>query len=126
MGSSSTTAPWAAALPAPVKKTHRALMPLFVSLVVVTYLDRTSLAFAALQLCRTDWFNAKVYGLVSEKRSLRCIYKLHDHHMTAARMTAAKSPAIDFSAQGGLHAEQQPGACACHTGCFRTSSKLAP
>jgi hypothetical protein len=34
-------------------------------LVVVTYLDRTSLAFAALQLCRTDWFNAKVYGLVS-------------------------------------------------------------
>jgi hypothetical protein len=64
MASSSTSA---AALPAPVKKTHRALLPLFVSLVIVTYLDRTSLAFAALQLCRTDWFNAKVYGLVSEE-----------------------------------------------------------
>jgi hypothetical protein len=37
----------------------------FVSLVVVCYLDRTSLAFAALQLCEQDWFNAKVYGLVS-------------------------------------------------------------
>jgi hypothetical protein len=37
----------------------------FVSLVVVCYLDRTSLAFAALQLCNEDWFNAKVYGLVS-------------------------------------------------------------
>lgn len=30
------------------------------------YLDRTSLAFAALQLCNSDWFNAKVYGLVSK------------------------------------------------------------
>uniref|UniRef100_A0A383WNY5 Major facilitator superfamily (MFS) profile domain-containing protein n=1 Tax=Tetradesmus obliquus TaxID=3088 RepID=A0A383WNY5_TETOB len=65
MGSSSSSAPWAAPLPAPVKKTHKALLPLFVSLVVVTYLDRTSLAFAALQLCNTDWFNAKVYGLGS-------------------------------------------------------------
>lgn len=40
--------------------THR-----FISLVVVCYLDRTALAFAALQLCHTPWFNAKVYGLVS-------------------------------------------------------------
>lgn len=31
---------------------------------MVCYLDRTSLAFAALQLCNEDWFNAKVYGLV--------------------------------------------------------------
>lgn len=61
---SSTSAPSAAALPAPIRKTHKALLPLFVSLVIVTYLDRTSLAFAALQLCSTDWFNAKVYGLV--------------------------------------------------------------
>jgi hypothetical protein len=66
--SSSSSSAWAAALPAPVTKTHKALLPLFVSLVVVTYLDRTSLAFAALQLCRTDWFNAKVYGLVSVQR----------------------------------------------------------
>ncbi|KAF6250989.1 major facilitator superfamily domain-containing protein, partial [Scenedesmus sp. NREL 46B-D3] len=62
---SSTSAPTAAALPAPIRKTHKALLPLFVSLVIVTYLDRTSLAFAALQLCSTDWFNAKVYGLGS-------------------------------------------------------------
>lgn len=37
----------------------------FVSLVVVCYLDRTSLAFAALQLCQEPWFDARVYGLVS-------------------------------------------------------------
>lgn len=42
----------------------------FVSLVVVCYLDRTSLAFAALQLCDEDWFNAKVYGLVSTGAAL--------------------------------------------------------
>jgi hypothetical protein len=77
MGSSSTAAPWAAALPAPVKKTHRALLPLFVSLVIVTYLDRTSLAFAALQLCRTEWFNAKVYGLVSVMSCYCCSCNLH-------------------------------------------------
>eukprot|EP00775_Hariotina_reticulata_P001122 gene1122-1457_t len=54
-----------AELPLPILKIHRFLLPLFVSLVVVCYLDRTSLAFAALQLCNKDWFNAKVYGLGS-------------------------------------------------------------
>eukprot|EP00879_Flechtneria_rotunda_P032396 GHRR01035596.1.p1 GENE.GHRR01035596.1~~GHRR01035596.1.p1 ORF type:complete len:541 (+),score=194.41 GHRR01035596.1:415-2037(+) len=52
-------------LPEPVKKIHCGLLPLFVCLVVVCYLDRTSLAFAALQLCNEPWFNPKVYGLGS-------------------------------------------------------------
>ncbi len=35
-------------------------------LVVLTgYLDRTALAFAALQLCDEEWFDARVYGLGS-------------------------------------------------------------
>lgn len=48
-----------------LKQCASSLLRRFVSLVVVCYLDRTSLAFAALQLCNEDWFNAQVYGLVS-------------------------------------------------------------
>lgn len=35
----------------------------FVALVVTSYLDRTSLAFAALQLCHEPWFTPRVYGI---------------------------------------------------------------
>ena len=55
----------AAPLPTAIKKCHRALLPLFVALVCLCYLDRTSLAFAALQLCEQPWFDARVYGVVS-------------------------------------------------------------
>jgi hypothetical protein len=54
--------------PPVIRKVHAALLPLFVSLVVFCYLDRTSLAFAALQLCEEPWFSPQVYGLVSSWR----------------------------------------------------------
>lgn len=43
--------PRASTLPIAVRKTHAALLPLFVALVVVCYLDRASVSFAALQVC---------------------------------------------------------------------------
>ncbi|KAF8060013.1 ttuB [Scenedesmus sp. PABB004] len=54
-----------AGAPAPpaVGKVHRHVLPLLVALVVVNYLDRTALAFAALQLCDTAWFDARVMGV---------------------------------------------------------------
>lgn len=48
-----------------VRKIHWALLPLFIATVVFCYLDRTSLAFAALQLCDEEWFTPETYGFGS-------------------------------------------------------------
>jgi hypothetical protein len=86
---------WGTQLPPAVRKTHRALLPLFIALVCFSYIDRTSLAFAALQLCEQPWFNARVYGLVR--------LPVHESSMRQSRSGCCLSQITDevpFFAQG--------------------------
>lgn len=48
-----------------VSRLNQVLLPYCIAVVLLCYLDRTSVAFAALQLCALPWFTAAVYGLGS-------------------------------------------------------------
>lgn len=48
-----------------MKKLNRNLLPLFFLTTMLCYIDRTNLAFAALQLNKSLGFTEKVYGLGS-------------------------------------------------------------
>lgn len=55
----------AVVLKSAVKKLHVHLLPCFLLVVLFCYLDRTALAFAALQLCHLQWYSPALYGLGS-------------------------------------------------------------
>lgn len=89
----------------------------FVSLVVVCYLDRTSLAFAALQLCEEDWFNAKVYGLVSSRHSpLVCSAAVIAESLQQLLYSPGDEPVAATNGDVGRCMCEHPAACSMQEG----------
>ena len=48
-----------------IKQLNKRLLPLFLAVVCCCYLDRTAVAFAALQMCALPWFSPALFGLGS-------------------------------------------------------------
>lgn len=87
-----------------IAKLHVALLPLCVLVVVCCYLDRTALAFAALQLCEEAWLTPQAYGLGSGMFFIGYVIFQIPSNMMLTRVGPARWLAIIIFAWGVIAA----------------------
>ncbi len=102
-----------------MKKLNRNLLPLFFLTTVLCYVDRTNLAFAALQLNKSLGFTEKVYGLGSGIffigyslfqvcLSMQCSIPLvQTYRCCLANLPMQFFPAVQVNCPGGVPAHKQ-------------------